>query len=76
MGDQRVIRNTAETKIQLERMIDLYGIADLLGFIMEICADKAAHVSENWQDQPLAKRWERTSDDLDKLINKILPRFT
>jgi hypothetical protein len=41
----------------LEAFVDKYGIADVLSALSYICGEKAEHVSTNWQDAPLGKRW-------------------
>jgi hypothetical protein len=42
---------------QLEKLIDRVGIQSVLMGISEICGLKGDHIEENWQDKPLAKRW-------------------
>lgn len=43
--------------LQLESMVDKVGLRNVLYALEHICANKAAHVRENWQDNALAKRW-------------------
>jgi hypothetical protein len=42
----------------LERLIDHHGIAEILIALSEICGAKADHIRANWQDRPLARRWQ------------------
>ena len=57
------MNNTVDTmtemKDQLETMIDRASIDTVLELIETICSEKAEHVSENWQDDMLARRWTR-----------------
>ena len=45
----------------LENMIDKYDIYQVLQKISEVMALKALHIRENWQDEHLAKFWEKQS---------------
>lgn len=41
-----------------EEAIDRHSLANVLDALSEICAGKATHIQENWQDTNLANRWE------------------
>jgi hypothetical protein len=41
----------------LEAMVYAAGIEAVLQGLSEICGLKADHISQAWQDAPLAKRW-------------------
>ena len=45
----------------LERMIDENTTAMLIDTIADLCWDKAEHISENWQDLALARRWVKAA---------------
>ena len=45
----------------IEQMIDRVGLATVLRSIQAICIGKADHIHTNWQDQHLAKQWERAA---------------
>ena len=47
-------------KLKMGTLIDAVGIMNFLIYLEEICYEKAAHVRETWQDEPLALKWERT----------------
>jgi hypothetical protein len=50
-------RDLAQSELtELEALIDTAGIEAVLQGLSEICGVKAAHISEAWQDTPLAKR--------------------
>jgi len=57
-------RMTETTKIELENMIDAYGLVDVLETIAEIAGEKATHIATNWQDTSSAKDWERVCSKL------------
>lgn len=57
---------------QLEQLVDAYGIADVLGILMEICAGKAEHLRVNWQDDNAAKCWDKCSRIIDKATDNVL----
>lgn len=50
---------------ELEAMVDHYGLRSVLSILMNICFDKAEHVSTNWQDNPLAQAWTRDGNKLE-----------
>jgi len=56
----------------VEALIDGCGIDAVLMAISDICGHKAAHIAENWQDMPLAKRWAV----LEGAIGVIVPKAT
>lgn len=52
------------TKIELENMIDAYGLVGVLETIAEIAGEKADHIRVNWQDASSAQHWERVTSKL------------
>lgn len=50
--------NITET---LESLIDQTSLLDVLVGLELVCAEKAKHVRINWQDEALAKLWDRAS---------------
>lgn len=57
----------------LEGMIDKAGLATVLGQISEICMAKADHIRSNWQDEGLAKEWEKFGEKLSKFSSSSKP---
>jgi hypothetical protein len=55
---------------RLERLMDKYGIGEVLISLSELCGRKAEHVAVNWQDAHLAKRWAT----LEGAIGVIVPK--
>lgn len=49
----------AETEQQLEEILDKHGLDYLLSALARVCSEKAEHVREVWQDEEMAKRWDR-----------------
>lgn len=43
----------------LENLLDKLGVRGLLEALSIIAVEKADHVATNWQDQRLARRWEK-----------------
>ena len=50
---------THDERLEIERLMDAAGIAAVLSATASICDEKAEHVSVNWQDAPLGKRWAK-----------------
>jgi len=50
---------TPEDRNVLEQMIDRTSLAAVLDALALTCAEKAEHVRCNWQDDRLAKTWDR-----------------
>jgi hypothetical protein len=55
----------------LERLVDAFGIAEVLSGLSKVCSDKAEHAAVNWQDTPLAKNWMKLSTKLDLVSANI-----
>jgi hypothetical protein len=55
-------RNRLETEF-----VDNFGIGNTKDMLVDICYAKAEHIRTNWQDNDLAKQWERVAKQLDKL---------
>ncbi len=56
--------------LALEAIIDRTSLARTLEALAHICAQKSRHIEENWQNQPLARRWERAGNMIDKTSAK------
>jgi len=51
-------RDLNQTELaELEALIDAAGIEAVIQGLSEICGLKADHITHNWQDTILAKRW-------------------
>jgi hypothetical protein len=62
---------TPEDKYQLEAIMDRTSLKAVLVAIAEICAEKAAHIRENWQDRVTAQPWATASAIVDKTADTI-----
>ena len=51
----------------LERMIDQAGLLAVTSALANIAGYKAQHIRENWQDELLAKRWDKASNVMAKI---------
>ena len=54
----------AEDAIVLETLINQIGLYEVLSTIEAICAEKADHFRTSWQDEGLAKLWDRAGADI------------
>lgn len=65
------MKTDKERQFLLEtEFVDKSGINGTLDRLAEICYGKAAHIRENWQDEPVARAWERMARNLERLIRK------
>ena len=55
---------TSEEKVSLEKLVDHTSLGAILEALSEICYLKAEHVRTNWEDDSLAKLWERAGNKL------------
>lgn len=46
---------------ELEMLVDRTSIVRVLEALGDICSDKAEHVSGNYGDRALARRWDKAS---------------
>jgi hypothetical protein len=53
----------------LEDMIDETSLVEVISTMSSICFGKAEHIRSNWQDENLAKLWDRAAKVLDTLSN-------
>ena len=56
---------------ELEAMVDATSLAVVLGALFVICREKADHVRANWQDESLAKSWDRAALRLNEVVGKV-----
>lgn len=70
------LRSTGKDQDRLEHMVDCLGLAGILDALETICYAKADHISANWQDQSLARRWTKAAIVMtharDRVV-KVLP---
>ncbi len=55
----------------LEQAVDQTSIASIVGYLAQVAYDKAEHVTVNWQDDALAKRWQTIAEQLDAMKLKL-----
>lgn len=64
---------TKEQRDALEELVDATSMYDVVTELAELCGEKAEHVRSAWQDEALAKAWERNGETLDKATGKLHP---
>ena len=55
------------TRDSLEVMVDRFGLSQVLDKLAEVCREKAAHIEENWQDNTLAREWDKAAGRIENL---------
>lgn len=55
----------------MESLVDSDGVVGVLALLGAVCDDKANHIRENWQDEGLAKEWERAGTAIGFLVRKL-----
>lgn len=61
----------AEKQIEetIEALIDKHGLAAVTHALSCVCAQKADHIRETWQDLRLAQTWQRASGQAERLAD-------
>ena len=62
------VTEAAKTLKVLEEMVDKIGLSQVLDALAAICADKAEHMTVNWQDKEGASVWAHMSRRLDRVM--------
>jgi len=63
----------------LEDLVDASSVSAIISTLESVAYEKAEHVRENWQDEPLARVWERIGKSLNRSymhvvkIDRLLP---
>ena len=60
--------------MDLEKLIDQTSLAKVVDMLAGISGLKADHIAENWQDAPLASKWQSASNRLHALSEKFRVR--
>jgi len=55
----------------LESLVDTQGLAEVVRMLAQIASDKAEHVRHAYQDEALAKTWDRKMMLLDNFSSKL-----
>lgn len=58
---------------ELEALIDSHGLLHVLTGLTCVLGEKADHIRANWQDEGLAKAWDKASRVIDKASVSIAP---
>lgn len=63
----KTIEQQTADQTELELIVDRHGLGAVLTMLESICCEKAGHVSTNYQDESLAKSWERDASKIGRL---------
>jgi hypothetical protein len=55
----------------LEKVVDHYGLENIVRALSYICSEKSGHIAVEWQDTALAKDWMNCSVALDGVVKKL-----
>ena len=55
----------------IEKLIDKYGVADVLLMIQDVIRDKSAHIEASYQDYTLAGKWLQAWRALNRAIRDL-----
>lgn len=62
------LESPSDVKNTLEGLIDKHSLGFVLEMCADLCAEKADHVSTNWQDGSLCKEWMRCFTRIQSLV--------
>jgi hypothetical protein len=69
----------SQCESDLEEMVDKFSTSTIISILSSIASEKASHVRSNWQDESLAKVWDRMAKTLDRSymhvnrVDRMLP---
>lgn len=66
---------SSSDKQELESILDRSSPQAMMNALAEVCFEKADHVRSNWQDESLAKVWERCGSMIDRVKLPKVPGF-
>lgn len=55
----------------VERLIDKYGLADVLLMMSDVCGAKAEHVYASYQDEALERDWNNAGKNIRFIVRKL-----
>jgi hypothetical protein len=61
-----------EFDLQIEEMIDVYGLYKVVEAIERTCHAKSEHLASNWQDHVAAKNWTKAATVFDRAGTNLL----
>lgn len=70
-GDMTTAQEYDALILKIEADVDKHGIAECLEALADLCLDKAAHVTDNWQDDARADRWGIIAHELHRLSERV-----
>jgi len=64
-----------ENKEKVEAIIDIVGMFSFMCMVGDICDEKADHIRSNWQDENLAKVWDKEAKVIHSATHKISKNY-
>jgi hypothetical protein len=55
----------------IEAVIDLRGLVAVLDYVGDVCRGKSQHISENWQDNALSRKWMSAAIHIEHCSNLV-----
>jgi hypothetical protein len=55
----------------IEAAVDLRGLVAVLDYVGDVCRAKSQHISENWQDNPLSRKWMSAAIHIEHCSNVV-----
>lgn len=55
----------------LEPIVDKHGLLSVVTALQLMCEEKAMHIRTNWQDDGLAKEWDKASRHFERSLRGI-----
>ncbi len=60
-----------EAQTTLESLVDQFSVSTVIAMLSDVASEKAEHIRSAWQDEGLAKVWDRMAKTLDNSYLKI-----
>lgn len=65
-NDAPFFSDNTPAMLALEHMIDSVGLSNVIAALASVCQDKALHIRDSWQDEPLARLWAKQAGLIDR----------
>jgi hypothetical protein len=60
-----------DLKHTLETLVDQTSVVEVLRALADVCYEKSEHIRTTWNDQILARLWERSANQIQAFSTKI-----
>ena len=65
--------NETNLEATVESLMDKHGADKVLEAVAEVLKLKAAHIEDNWQDRPMANRFQNAANACWRAADKLYP---